>query len=73
MDRIITSTEQHKLYRSIIAATHPDVEESPPHAVAAAGADRAEAVHSIYWGSKWPHIYKVAASADIPSSRQSGV
>jgi pyruvate kinase len=45
MDRIIRSTEQHKLYRSIIAVTQPEVEQTPPHAVAAAAADLAEAIH----------------------------
>ena len=42
MDRIIHSTEQHKLYRSIIAASSIDEERSPPHAVAAAAAGLAE-------------------------------
>ncbi|NLH83666.1 MAG: pyruvate kinase [Phyllobacteriaceae bacterium] len=46
MDRIIRSTEGHKLYRSIVQATQPTVEDTPPHAVAAAGADLAEAVHA---------------------------
>jgi pyruvate kinase len=46
MDRIIRSTEQHKLYHSIIAASEPDVETTPPHAVAAAAADLAEAIHA---------------------------
>lgn len=46
MDRIIRSTEGHKLYRSIIAASEPDEEQTPPHAVAAAGADLADAVHA---------------------------
>src|SRR5215469_14290392 len=42
MDRIICSTERHKLYRSIIAASSIDEERSPPHAVAAAAAGLAE-------------------------------
>jgi pyruvate kinase len=42
MDRIIHSTEQHKLYRSILAASSVDEERSPPHAVAAAAAGLAE-------------------------------
>jgi len=46
MDRIIRSTEQHKLYRSIVAASEPDTEVTPPHAVAAAAADLAEAIHA---------------------------
>ncbi len=44
MDRIIRSTEQHKMYRSIIEATQPDEEQTPPHAVAAAAADLASAI-----------------------------
>lgn len=44
MDRIIRSTEQHKMYRSIIEATQPDEEQTPPYAVAAAAADLASAI-----------------------------
>lgn len=44
MDRIIRSTEQHKMYRSIIEATQPDEEQTPPHAVAAAAAGLASAI-----------------------------
>ena len=44
MDRIIRSTEQHKLYRSIIEASKPGEEQTAPHAVAAAAADLAEAI-----------------------------
>jgi pyruvate kinase len=46
MDRIIRSTEQHKMYRSIMEATQPDEEQSPPHAVAAAAADLAAVTHA---------------------------
>ena len=46
MDRIIQSTERHKLYRSIIDAAEADEEISPPHAVAAAAADLAGAIRS---------------------------
>jgi pyruvate kinase len=46
MDRIIHSTEQHKMYRSIIEATLPDVETTPSHAVAAAAADLASVIHA---------------------------
>jgi pyruvate kinase len=46
MDRIIRKTEQHKLYRSIIAASEPEVEDTPSHAVAAAAADLAQALHA---------------------------
>src|SRR3546814_14124678 len=38
MDRIIRSTERHKLYRSIIQAIDPGEEQTPPHAVPAAAA-----------------------------------
>ncbi|TBW40712.1 pyruvate kinase [Siculibacillus lacustris] len=44
MDRIIKSTESHKLYRSIVKASEPDVEHTPAHAIAAASADLAEAI-----------------------------
>lgn len=44
MDRIIQSTERHKLYRSIVAASALDEERSAPHAVAAASADIADAI-----------------------------
>lgn len=46
MDRIIRSTEQHKLYRSIIEASRPGEEQTAPHAVAAAAADLAEVIHA---------------------------
>jgi len=46
MDGIIRSTEGHSLYRSIIQATQPVVEDTPAHAVAAAAADLAEAIHA---------------------------
>ena len=42
MDRIIQSTEHHKLYRSIIEASALDEEHSAPHAVAAAAASLAK-------------------------------
>lgn len=46
MDRIIRSTEKHKLYRSIIDALKPDEELTAPHAVAAAAAGLADMVHA---------------------------
>jgi pyruvate kinase len=46
MDRIIRSTEQHKMYRPIIEATQPDEEQTAPHAVAAAAADLAAAIRA---------------------------
>jgi pyruvate kinase len=44
MDRIIRSTERHKLYHSLIAAGAQVDEDSAPHAVAAAAAGLAEAI-----------------------------
>jgi pyruvate kinase len=41
MDKIIKRTEADRSYRSVIAALGPDVEMTPPHAVAAAAADLA--------------------------------
>ena len=46
MDRIIRSVEGHKLYRSLVAASDPGEEETPPHAVATATAVLAEAVRA---------------------------
>jgi pyruvate kinase len=46
MERIIKSTEQHKMYRSLIEATQPGEEQTPPHAVATAAAVLASEIHS---------------------------
>lgn len=46
MDRIIRSVEGHKLYRSIVAASEPGEEETPPHAVATATAVLADAIQA---------------------------
>jgi len=46
MDRIISRTEQDKVYRSIVTALRSEIEESPPHAVASAAADLAQAIHA---------------------------
>jgi pyruvate kinase len=46
MDRIIRKTEKDKAYRAIVAALRADIEESPPHAVASAAADLAQAIHA---------------------------
>jgi pyruvate kinase len=46
MDRIIRRTEQHKLYRSLVRATEPEIELTPPHAVAAAAAGLADAIEA---------------------------
>ncbi len=47
MDRIIQSTEQHKLYRSMIASSAPMEEDSVPHAVAGAAASLAETIGAV--------------------------
>jgi len=44
MDRIITSTENHKLYASILAASEPEVDRTSPHAIAAAAAELSEVI-----------------------------
>src|SRR5262249_34878269 len=44
MDRIICSTERHKLYHSLIAAGSQVEEDSAPHAVAAAAAGLAQSI-----------------------------
>jgi pyruvate kinase len=46
MNRIIESTERHKMYRPILDASQPGEEETAPHAVAAAAADLATAIHA---------------------------
>jgi len=83
MDRIIHSTEQHKMYRSIIEATEPEVETTPPHAVAAAAADLAAAIHAAAIvaftasgataariASKRPRVPILAATTSVEVSRQ---
>ena len=44
MDRIISRTENHKLYRSLIEAIQPTPEHTTAHAIAAAAADVADAI-----------------------------
>ena len=44
MDRIISHTEGHKLYRSIIEALQPSPEQTAAHAVAEAAAQIADAI-----------------------------
>ena len=44
MDRIISHTEEHKLYRSIIEALQPSPEHTTAHAIAAAAADVADSI-----------------------------
>ena len=44
MDRIISHTEEHSTYRSILDALEPTPDHTVPHAVAAAAADVADAI-----------------------------
>lgn len=46
MDRIIRGTEGHKLYRSILAASEPGIEQNVSHAVSAAAAELAGAIEA---------------------------
>ncbi|WP_132252129.1 pyruvate kinase [Methylobacterium segetis] len=46
MDRIIRRTEAHRLYPSLVSASEPGDEESPPHAVATAASGLAESIHA---------------------------
>jgi pyruvate kinase len=46
MDRIIRRTEAHRLYPSLVAASEPGDEESPPHAVATAASGLAESIRA---------------------------
>jgi pyruvate kinase len=46
MDRIISHTEQHKSYRSIMQALTPEPDPRPQHAIAAAAADVASTIGS---------------------------
>ncbi|MER2267343.1 pyruvate kinase [Methylobacterium oxalidis] len=46
MDRIIRRTEAHRLYPSLVAASEPGDEESPPHAVATTASGLAESIRA---------------------------
>ncbi|PZN96213.1 MAG: pyruvate kinase [Hyphomicrobiales bacterium] len=46
MDRIISRTEQHKFYQSILHAVEPQIDQTPSHAVAGAAADLAETLQA---------------------------
>ncbi len=83
MDRIIRRTEQHRLYRSLVAASEPEVEDSPPHAVAAAAATLADAIEAAaivaFTSSgttaariarKRPNVPILAATSDTAVSRR---
>ncbi|MGX7706886.1 pyruvate kinase [Methylobacterium sp. Gmos1] len=83
MDRIIRRTEQHRLYRSLVQASEPEVEDSPPHAVAAAAATLADAIEAAaivaFTSSgttaariarKRPNVPILAATSDTAVSRR---
>ncbi len=83
MDRIIRRTEQHRLYRSLVRASEPEVEDSPPHAVAAAAATLADAIEAAaivaFTSSgttaariarKRPNVPILAATSDTAVSRR---
>jgi len=46
MDSIIRTTERDAIYRQIITAIEPEVEDTAPHAVAAAAADLADTIRA---------------------------
>ncbi len=83
MDRIIRRTEQHKLYRPTIDVSGPEEEQTAPHAVAAAAADLAVAIHApvivAYTSSgttaariarKRPHLPILALTPEEGTSRR---
>ncbi len=83
MDRIITKTEQHKLYRSILTAVEPDIEATPSHAVAGAAADIADQLQAsaivaftargttaARIARRRPQVPILAVTPDIRASRQ---
>lgn len=83
MSRIITRTEADGSYRSLIHALHPDIDATVPHAVAASGANLAEAIGArlitVYTSSgtsalrlirQRPHIPVLAFAPDEKVARQ---
>ncbi|HEX2858782.1 MAG TPA: pyruvate kinase [Alphaproteobacteria bacterium] len=63
MDRIITHTENHKLYRSLIDAIQPNLETTPAQAVADAAADVADALGAaaiVAFTTKGTTAYRIA-------------
>ncbi|WP_454001291.1 pyruvate kinase [Afipia felis] len=63
MDRIIRRTEQHKAYRNIIEALHPQVEPMPQHAIAAAAAEVADSIGAaciVAFTSSGATAYRIA-------------
>ena len=83
MDRIISHTEKDKAYRSIISALEPDLEATPPHAIASAAADIANAIQAsaivaftssgttaLRVARKRPHVPILALTPDVNVSRR---
>jgi pyruvate kinase len=63
MDRIIRRTEQHKAYRSIVEALHPEVEPLPQHAISAAAAEVANSISAaciVAFTSSGTTAYRIA-------------
>lgn len=63
MDRIIRRTEQHKAYRNIIEALHPQVEPMPQHAIAAAATEVADSIGAaciVAFTSSGATAYRIA-------------
>lgn len=63
MDRIIRRTEQHKAYRSIVEALHPQIEPLPQHAIAAAAAEVANSINAaciVAFTSSGTTAYRIA-------------
>lgn len=63
MDRIIRRTEQHKAYRNIIEALHPEVEPLPQHAISAAAAEVAKSIGAaciVAFTSSGTTAYRIA-------------
>jgi pyruvate kinase len=83
MDRIISHTESHKLYRSIIDALQPPPEHTIPHAMASAAADVAEQIEAasivaftasgttaLRVARKRPRVPLVCVSPEISTARR---
>src|SRR6267378_369594 len=73
MDRIISHTEGHKLYRSIIDALQPAPEDSIPHAVAGAAAIvafTASGTTALRVARKRPKVPIVSLSPEAGTARQ---
>jgi len=63
MDRIIRRTEQHRAYRNIVEALHPQVEPLPQHAIAAAATEVADSINAaciVAFTSSGATAYRIA-------------